>query len=65
MSISANSLAQAKAQLGSYTAELLIKDLPNDNGRMAAEKNEIIVTDDGGDSTSRSISCLFCGKEIE
>lgn len=65
VSIGANSLAQAKSQVGSFTAEVLIKDLPSGEGQTAAENSEIIVTDAEGAKHSQPLSCLFCGKEIE
>lgn len=65
MSINAKSLAQAKAQVDAFTAEVFIKGLPNGDGQTSAENTEIVVTDANEDKQSQAVACLFCRKEIE
>lgn len=63
--IGPRSLAQAKAQKGSFTAEIFIKGLPDGEESTPAERTEIIVTDGEGEKHAQSVGCLFCGTEIE
>lgn len=65
ITISADSLAQAKAQTDSFTAEVLIQGLPNGESHTQAEKSEIIVTNAQGEKQTQDVTCLFCHNKIE
>lgn len=65
VTIGPRSLAQAKAQKNSLTAEVFIKGLPDGEGQSPAENSEIVVTDADGDKNAQNVNCLFCGTEIE
>lgn len=65
VSISANSLAQAKAESDSFTAEVLIEGLPSGNKHCAAKETEIVIVDATGKESTRSVHCLCCHQAIE
>lgn len=77
--ISDDSPAVAKAAVGDFTSEVLIKGLPEalqdlpaggkgqrgGPDRIPANSTEIIITDDKGEQYSQNLCCLFCDKVIE
>ncbi|KAK3719012.1 hypothetical protein LTR37_004575 [Vermiconidia calcicola] len=65
ISIAAASPALAKAEKNSFTAELFIKGLSAGADQKQAEKSEIVIVNPDGEQSSRDVSCLFCGKEVE
>ena len=66
ISIDKNSSALAKAESGSFTAEVFIKGLPDAENRAASEVSEIAVTNKGNNEKhTANVCCLFCEKEIE
>ena len=65
VSIGAIALAQAKAQTGSFTAEVFIQGLPNGDNQTPADKTEVVITKAGGEKQSQDVRCLFCDEEIE
>ena len=60
-----DSPAQATARAGQFTAKVLPRGLPPDEGQAPAEKTEKIVTDVKGEKHTQDVRCLFCEKKTE
>lgn len=65
VTIPSGSLAQAKAETDSATAEVMIAGMPNNGEGDPDEHSYIEITHADGEKSLQDVQCLFCGTKID